>query len=127
MLLQPDKNTCTQAVIAWVAGVSIERAIKAMGWHRDCKRADIYRACRELGVKFEYVRDFPKKGPLPRLFLAAVGRGRNTNGHLVGIRDCEVFDPEIGVLVPIIGYQNGVMFPASYRWIWMIPVLENKP
>jgi hypothetical protein len=129
-LFQPDGNTCGQTCLAWLLGVSVEEVVTAMQWHDGVRDYDWARALDVFGWRYGFETSFPKMSPLPRMALVTVGSTkvgeRRKRTHAVALKDGYIFDPEIGVPIPIVGYRNGILDPMDWAFIDCMEVLGPK-
>lgn len=94
ILAPPGSSLCGQACVAMAAGVSLRRAIEAVGHERGTHTVDVARGLRALGLDCEdRCKRVSKHRPIPApRALLAFRRGQRI-AHWMLLWDGAVFDP----------------------------------
>lgn len=122
LILQPEGSAlCGQACVAMAAGVSLERAIDAVGHEGGTGTKEVVEALRDLGVCCaDRLRRISRRRPSwPKRGLIAIGRPATEHGHKERQHWMLVWD---GVI-----YDPGGSWPNGYKDWRMSSYLEIFP
>lgn len=136
-IVQPTDNTCGQACVAMVAGVSVDEVIKHMGVARGSFESEIRNGLKTFGFRSGREREIPyedDRSPrfrYPKCGIANITWHGPTSrvDHAVLLNDGVIYDPALGAGIPIANYVEQIIVPLR-RYMDGIIVITgrvNKP
>lgn len=118
LVRQPKGSFCCgSAAVAMVAGVTLERAIEAVGTRGQATAPQLQRGLRKLGVGTGDAEAVSKLGWVPwvRTVVARIRwRQPRKPGHWVVIHEGQVYDPAVPRPVSLVAYYPALLMSGRF-------------